>query len=97
MGVPVLSLKGHTFLSSTATSIAINAGLNDWVAKDVDEYIAKAVAFASDRTRLSETVGKLRKTIDQSVLFDSQLFAKQFGEALTTLWNQRVSATQTHK
>jgi predicted O-linked N-acetylglucosamine transferase (SPINDLY family) len=92
MGVPVLSMKGNSFLSSTATSIAVNAGLIEWVAKDVDEYVAKAVAFASDSSGLSAVCDKLRATIDQSVLFDSPLFAERFGNALMSMWNQRFGA-----
>jgi predicted O-linked N-acetylglucosamine transferase (SPINDLY family) len=92
MGVPVLSVKGHHFLSSTASSIAINAGLGDWVATDSDDYVTKAVAFASDRTSLSGIRQELRKTIRQSALFDSRLFAQQFGEALQGMWRERLTA-----
>ena len=39
MGVPVLSLQGDRFLSCTASSIAHNAGLPEWIAAGQDDYV----------------------------------------------------------
>ena len=63
MGVPVLSLHGDRFLSLTAKSIAHHAGLPDWVAVDKDNYVAKAVAFASDLERLAALRAGLRQQV----------------------------------
>jgi predicted O-linked N-acetylglucosamine transferase (SPINDLY family) len=48
MGVPVLTKTGNHFLSHVGESIAHNSGLSDWVAADNNDYIDKAIAFASD-------------------------------------------------
>jgi predicted O-linked N-acetylglucosamine transferase (SPINDLY family) len=89
MGIPVLALKGNSFLSGTATSLANNAGLNDWVASDVDDYVNKAVQFASDPHRLAQLRSTLRDRVIKSPLFDSPRFAKNFGDALRGMWDQR--------
>ena len=48
MGVPVITRQGNRFLSRVGESIAQNAGLADWIAHDNDDYVAKAVAHASN-------------------------------------------------
>jgi predicted O-linked N-acetylglucosamine transferase (SPINDLY family) len=88
MGIPVLALKGNSFLSGTATSLANNAGLNDWVASDVDDYVNKAVQFASDLYKLAELRSSLRDRVFKSPLFDTPRFAKNFGDAMWGMWNQ---------
>jgi predicted O-linked N-acetylglucosamine transferase (SPINDLY family) len=86
MGVPVLSLQGDRFLSRTAGSIARNAGLPDWVAADQDDYVAKAVAFASDLGRLAALRAGLRQQVLASPLFDAPRFARHFEDALWGMW-----------
>ncbi|MGA7749249.1 MAG: tetratricopeptide repeat protein, partial [Gallionella sp.] len=86
MGVPVLSLQGDRFLSCTAASIAHNAGLPDWSAADEDDYVAKAVAFASDLERLAALRAGLRQQVLASPLFDAPRFARHFEAALWGMW-----------
>ena len=88
MGVPVLSLQGDRFLSRTAGSIAHNAGLPDWVAADEDDYVAKAVTFASDLERLARLRAGLRAQVLASPLFDAPRFARNFEEALWGMWQR---------
>jgi protein O-GlcNAc transferase len=90
MGVPVLSLQGDRFLSRTAGSIAHNAGLPDWVAADEDDYVAKAVAFASDLESLAGLRAGLRQQVLASPLFDAPRFARNFEEALWGMWQART-------
>jgi len=86
MGVPVLSLLGDRFLSRTAGSIAHNAGLPDWVAVDEDDYVAKAVAYASNLDHLSTLRAGLRQQVLASPLFDATRFARNFEEAIWGMW-----------
>jgi predicted O-linked N-acetylglucosamine transferase (SPINDLY family) len=88
MGVPVLSLQGDRFLSRTAGSIAHNAGLPDWIAADQDDYVAKAMAFASDLDRLAALRAGLRQQVLASPLFDAPRFARNFEDALWGMWNR---------
>ena len=91
MGVPVLSLQGDRFLSLSATSIAHHAGLPDWVAADPDDYVAKAVAFASDLARLAALRAGLRQQVLASPLFDARRFARNFEDALWGMWDEYQS------
>jgi predicted O-linked N-acetylglucosamine transferase (SPINDLY family) len=88
MGVPVLALKGKSFLGSTATSIANNAGLDDWVASDTEDYVNKAIQFASNLDQLALLRSSLRNCVLDSPLFDSPRFAKNFGDALYRMWSE---------
>ena len=86
MGVPVLSMHGDRFMSRTASSIAINAGLSEWIAQNEEDYIAKAVSFSTDLERLSTLRAGLREQVLASPLFDAQRFANNFENALWGMW-----------
>ena len=51
MGVPVVGLLGNSIPSRLTGSILSAVGLDDWVAKTVDDYFAVAVEFASAPSR----------------------------------------------
>jgi predicted O-linked N-acetylglucosamine transferase (SPINDLY family) len=89
MGVPVLTLKGDRFLSHLGESIAHNAGQANWVAEDLDDYVNKAVAFASDLRYLVNMRATLRDRVLQTPLFDVERFAKNFGEALWGMFRDK--------
>lgn len=86
MGVPVLTLAGDRFLSRIGESIQQNAGLPDWIAANVDDYVARAVTLTSDVQRLSALRKGLRQRVLASPLFDAQRFARQFEVALRGMW-----------
>ena len=85
MGVPVITKKGNHFLSHLGESIAHNSGLSDWIASDKEEYVAKAVAYASDLAALSELRSGMREQILGAPLFDIPRFALHFEEALRAM------------
>lgn len=86
MGVPVLTLKGNRFLSRVGETIAHNAESSEWIAADHDDYLEKAVAYATDLEKLSKLRQNLRAKVLQSPLFDSERFAKNFENALIQMW-----------
>ena len=47
-GVPVLTAPGDTFASRVAASLVGAAGLQQWIAKDAEEYVATAVRLGTD-------------------------------------------------
>ncbi|MFO1311365.1 MAG: tetratricopeptide repeat protein [Burkholderiales bacterium] len=94
MGVPTLTRRGENFLSHVGESIAHNVGLDDWIADDDEDYVAKATRFASDRLALQRLRGALRARALSSPLFDAPRFAKHFEAALWQMWErQRASST----
>lgn len=91
MGVPVLTKKGHNkFVSHQTESINHNSGMSDWIAKDENEYLAKAIKFASDVNELA----KIRKNLRQKTLklpsFNAFLFAEEFNKALWKIWDNFI-------
>ena len=94
MGVPVLTLRGNRFLSHLGESIAINAGQSNWIAQDQDDYVNKAVAFASDLHGLATTRKTLRNQVLQTPLFDNKRFARNFGDALVGMLKRKQESCQ---
>ena len=90
MGVPVMTKKGNHFLSHLGESIAHNSGLSGWIAVDDEEYVAKAVAFASDLESLSALRKGMREQILNTPLFDAPRFARHFEDALRAMRNKLV-------
>lgn len=86
MGVPTLTLAGNTMLARQGASLLMAAGLKDWVANSVEDYVTKAVRLASDVQRLEALRAQLRQQVSRSALFDSQRFAKHLENALWKLW-----------
>jgi predicted O-linked N-acetylglucosamine transferase (SPINDLY family) len=85
MGVPVITKKGNHFLSHLGESIAHNSGLSDWIASDEQEYVAKAVAYASNLEALSELRKGMREQILATPLFDVPRFALHFEQAVRAM------------
>ena len=87
MGVPVLTMSGKDFLSRVGESVLTNAGLPEWIAQDENDYIKKAVDYASEPHRLSSIRFGLRSQVLLSPLFDAPRFARHFEAEVTKMWN----------
>jgi protein O-GlcNAc transferase len=94
MGVPVLTMRGDKYISHLGESIMHHAGLPDWIAADEEDYIAKAVAFASDLEHLAKLRAGLRQQVLASPLFDAPRFARNFEHALWEMWQVRERKPQ---
>ena len=88
MGVPVLTLAGERFLSRQGVGLLMNAGLPDWVAKDKEDYVAKAIKHAGDLPRLALLRSLLRQQVLASPIFDAERFAGHFEDALRGMWKK---------
>lgn len=91
MGVPVLTLAGKDFLARQGVGLLTNAGLNDWVANDLDDYVARAVAHSKDIDKLSVLRFRLREQVLASPVFDASRFAMHFEAALRGMWQKWCS------
>lgn len=47
-GVPVLAFDGDRWAARTSRSLLLAAGLGDWVARDAEDYVARAIAIGCD-------------------------------------------------
>jgi predicted O-linked N-acetylglucosamine transferase (SPINDLY family) len=88
MGVPVLTLPRESFLSRQGLGLLMNAGLANWVARDEDDYVARARAHASDLQGLARLHQGLRQQVLASPIFDARRFAGHFEAALRGMWTQ---------
>ena len=78
MGVPVLTMRGFNFNSRCGESINKNISMDELIASDDDDYVAKAKSLISDK-KLNEKYGiKLRDKALKSPLFDTDKFVKDF-------------------
>jgi len=87
MGVPVLTLAGDRFLARQSEGLLKNAGLADWIARDADDYLAKAVHFARD-PGLAALRRDMRAQVLASPVFDATRFAAHLAQALRGMWHQ---------
>ncbi len=88
MGVPVLTLAGERFIARQGAGLLANAGLPDWIATDIDDYVAKAVCFAQDLPALARLRDSLRSRLLASPLCDAPRFSLHFEAMLRDMWRQ---------
>ena len=70
-----------------AESINSNLGMHDWIAKNHEEYISKAIKFSSNLDQLSKIRMNLRKVALQSSVCNAPRFAEHFNQMLWEMWH----------
>ena len=85
MGVPVLTKKGNNFASRCGESININLEMNDFIACDDEDYIARAVSLSKNKEKIIQTRKVLRDKASKSPLFDVKSFGQDFSELMVNL------------
>ncbi len=86
MGVPTLTLCGQGMLARQGAGLLTAAGLPEWVATSVDDYVEKAITLTSDLAKLASLRENLRRHVAASSLFDGPRFARDFETALWDIW-----------
>lgn len=89
MGVPVVSLAGNTHVSRVGVSFLHSIGLDELLAKNPDEYIAKAIALANDRQRLIWLRENLRITMAHSPIMDVKGVTREVEDAFENMLYQK--------
>lgn len=88
MGVPFVALAGTTHVARVGASILANAGLEDWIATDADDYARIAVARASDLDGLAALRGGLRQRLAASPVLDEAGFTARLEAAFRSRWHR---------
>jgi predicted O-linked N-acetylglucosamine transferase (SPINDLY family) len=88
MGVPVLTLIGDHYIGHQGESLLHAATLSDWIARDKDDYVRKAVTRAADIASLRELREQLRERVAASPLFDAPRFSRNLGSAWRGMWER---------
>jgi predicted O-linked N-acetylglucosamine transferase (SPINDLY family) len=92
MGVPFVTLADRPGLGRLGSAILHGAGHAEWVADSEQDYIAKAVALASDLPRLAALRAQLPTELRASSLMDEVAFARAAEEAFRQMfarWERR--------
>ena len=90
MGVPVLTMKGYNFNSRCGESININLQMENFIAKNKDEYFEKAISLQNKSDYLKEIRHTLRNKALTSPLFDGKSFTKDFAEILKKIYAKHL-------
>ncbi|MGE5514233.1 MAG: tetratricopeptide repeat protein [Bacteroidota bacterium] len=85
MGVPVVTLAGHSPVSRQTETYLSLLGLSHLVAADRTAYAATAVALAADLPALAELRRTLRTTMATSALCDGAAFTRALEDAYKAL------------
>ena len=88
--VPVITRAGYNFNSRCGESILKNANLENFIAASNDEYVEKAVFYANNINELDETRKRLFNKIQETPLFDTKGFSKDFCEGLENMQKIKV-------
>jgi len=73
-------------------SILNQLGLNDFIAKDLDDYVSLAVSKASDLAALEALRATMRERMLNSPLMQTERFAKDFSEAVELMYGRYLSS-----
>ena len=89
MGVPVIALGGgDRHAARVGASLLTHAGMPELIARDAEDYVARAVAIARDRERLGHLRAELRGRLLASPLMDEAGFARRLQAAYRELWRR---------
>ncbi|MBD2410718.1 hypothetical protein FACHB389_23000 [Nostoc calcicola FACHB-389] len=90
MGVPVITLAGQTHVSRVGVSLLTTVGVPELIASTPQEYVAKAVALASDLPTLSQLRFNLRQQVAASALCDAVAHTQALEAIYRQLWQRSV-------
>ena len=92
MGVPVVSLAGHTAVGRGGVSILSNVGLPELIARDPSEYVSIVGQLCSQRGRLRQLRSGLREQMSRSPLMDERQFAADIEGLYRVMWERWCGA-----
>jgi len=87
-GLPVLTLKGHTFPGRVAASLLNAVGLPELITNTQEEYEALAIELAVNPQKLAGIKLKLANNRLTTPLFDTPLFTKNLESAYNKMYER---------
>jgi predicted O-linked N-acetylglucosamine transferase (SPINDLY family) len=87
MGVPVVTVAGHSFASRVCASLVRAAGLPELVCNNRQAYTDLAVELGSDPDRLHALRERLRLGRDHCTLFNTPLLVARLEALFRQIWN----------
>ena len=86
MGIPSVTFVGETFAGRHSATHLTAAGLGQFCANTVDDYVAMAVSWSPTAGGARELRGGLRERVAASPLCDAPRFAQNLARELERLW-----------
>ena len=91
MGVPVLTMAGHSFASRVCSSLVHAAGLPELLCDTHDAYVERAVALGNQPEVLIALRKRLQAGRDHCTLFDMNLLVTRLEGLYEQMWNEFLS------
>lgn len=91
MGVPVITRAGDRHASRVGVSLLSAVGLQEFIARDADDFIRLAATLTADRPRLASLRSELRPRLLSSPLCDAKAYAARFAQAIEHAWSSHAS------
>jgi predicted O-linked N-acetylglucosamine transferase (SPINDLY family) len=88
-GVPIVTCVGDTFASRVAGSLLHAIGLPELVTTSEEDYLAVALALATEPGRLDACKAKLKRNRLTTPLFDVAAYALALQDLYETMWVRR--------
>ncbi|MHB8743212.1 MAG: O-linked N-acetylglucosamine transferase, SPINDLY family protein [Sulfuricaulis sp.] len=90
-GVPVLTLRGESFLARMGSSINVRLGMEELDCTSSEQYVAKAVELALAPAALAALKDRLRLARQSNRFWDIDVFVRSLEEALHLIWERHVA------
>ena len=84
-GIPIITMEGYNFNSRCGSSIIKNLNYENLIAKDEEDYIAKAIFYSNNLNKLAEIRDNIFETALRSPLFDNKFFTKNFEKIINDI------------
>jgi len=88
MGLPVLTLMGHSFANRMGASLLTSINLPELISSSQEEYEKTAIDLALNETKYKLIKNKLSNNIKSTLLFDTIRFTKSLEEAYTSIYKR---------
>ncbi len=86
MGVPTITLPGHTLASRAGEVWLSHMGLTQFVARSKDDFVERAIALTQDLPALNQLRATMRERCMASAGFRPDVIAASFSAALRRMW-----------
>jgi len=90
-GVPTVTFAGEVHRARVGYSILSQLGMEDYVAHNIEDYIATAIEKANDIAELSKLRVQLRERMQKSTLMDVEHFSDKLADAYTKMYVKNLS------
>ncbi len=86
MGVPLVTQRGARWSGRMSHTILATMGLEEWVAKNMGDYIELACRLAADLPSLAPVRADLRRRLEASAFCDGPGFTRNLEAAYREMW-----------